>query len=342
MGKLDDLIQTDNSFYSVRSDGSTMLAVKIQNVFASAQWMLIRTQPNKRVHSDHWVFSKLNGKDSVSFPVVATEELKQVARDGDFLEWQSGFAASAQSEQEIVLNKREQELVQTITTAREAFTQQEQNLQEKAQGFLTDLETKHLETKRVHEQYYKDAQEQLDQEKRMLEDRIQTFQSDLEERQHNITSTYNDVLAHVQEGRKQLQEQHDTSIQAVEQQSQQIQTLATTFQQSFDTKEQTLTHLVSTKTQELEEKIQTLRTDLEAQRPLSIEKHRQNTLQAASRLAIGLIIAGVAFIALTVWAAFLLSSNAQLIEIFGGICALLALIVAPLIAGISFLRPKNA
>lgn len=87
------MIRTENCFYSVRSDDSMLLVLKVRETFNEYLWMLIRTDTKKRVQSDNWPFSKIGNKEAVSFPVLPTDELKKTAHEGDFLEWLPGCAA---------------------------------------------------------------------------------------------------------------------------------------------------------------------------------------------------------------------------------------------------------
>jgi hypothetical protein len=297
MAKLDEALHTENSFYSVRSDGSTLLVLKIRNAFPTSLWMLVRTNTQKQVRSDHWAFSKLGDKETVSFPVVSTDEL-----------------------------------------------------QEKIQAVLDTLKEREQETKIEQEKRTKEIQELLDQKEQALETRIQAFHSDLGERQQTIQSEHTSILAEVQVGGEQikgeakyfqvtLKENRDTAFAEIGRQVQQVQTLVETTQHSIEAKEQALSGLVATQTHELGEQVKTLQTDLAEQQPLSTEKYRQDAARKAFWLSLWLVIAAVVFFALTLLAPLLPSANTVLIEIFGSVSAILALIIS----GITFfLRTKNA
>lgn len=351
MVKLDDTLYKENSFYSVRSDGSILLALKVRDAaVSSTTWMLVRTNTQKQVRSDHWAFSKLNDKETVSFPVVSTEELKRAAREGDFLEWQVGFAAPAQSEQELLLSEREQALEQKIQAAKATFERKEQEIQEKIQTLLEALKEREEEAKRALETQAQGKQEVIDQKSLDLETRIQAVLTDLNERQQTIQSEHDSVLTAVQDGSEKikgeakyfqvtLKESRETAMAEIGRQIQQAQTLIETFQHSVEAKEQTLSGLVATQTHELGEQVKTLQADLAGQQPLSAEKYRQDAARKAFWLSLWLVVAGVVFFALTLLAPLLPSANTVLIETFGSVSAFLAL----LIAGITFfLRTKNA
>jgi hypothetical protein len=108
MSQLSEVIQTENTFYSVRSDGSAMFVLKVHDGQLSLypSWVYMRTDASRRVHSSQWGFLKMDGKDTASFPLVSTDELKNRALAFDFVEWQGGLMTPMQSENDILLDRR--------------------------------------------------------------------------------------------------------------------------------------------------------------------------------------------------------------------------------------------
>src|SRR5436305_860834 len=129
MATLEEMISTENCFYSVRSDNSMLLVLKVRETYTHRLWVLIRTDTKKQARSDEWPLSKIGNKESVMFPALSTEELTKSAHEGDFLEWLPGCAAPAQSESEMLLDERERLLEKRITGVSTTLSEQRSSIE---------------------------------------------------------------------------------------------------------------------------------------------------------------------------------------------------------------------
>ncbi|GCF07336.1 hypothetical protein [Dictyobacter arantiisoli] len=273
MPQLSEVIQTENSLYSVRSDGSSMFALKVRDPYptlapAHSLWMYVRTDPNKQIRSDQWGFLKLDGKDTVSLPMVTTDELTRKAHAADFLEWHGSLIAPLQSENDLLLNKR-------------------------IETFFSDLEE--------HQQKLQTAQTAIES---TVEKSFQRIQGEAS----RVVALTEDVSKLVAKETKEISKHNQTLLDV------------------FARKEQTLSAIVETKTQDLEVKVATLQSDLVAQKPLSMEKHRQDVTLKSFILALCLFLLMIIFGIVILYAPRISSTNGILVDVISGVVIVLSLI----------------
>jgi len=188
MAKLEEMIETESCFYSVRSDNSMLLALKVRETFTHRSWILIRTDTQRRAQSETWPLTKIGDKESALFPALSLEELKKSAHEGDFLEWLPGCAAPAQSETEILLNERERLLEERIAEASTTLIEQAHGIEARIERFLSELDTRQQGVK-------SEAEILLNEREKLLEERIAETLATLSEQGRGIEARIQNFLS---------------------------------------------------------------------------------------------------------------------------------------------------
>lgn len=210
MAALEEMIDTESCFYSVRSDNSMLLVLKIRGTYTQRSWVLIRTDTKKQAQSDDWPLSKIGNKEAVQFPALSTEELKKSAYEGDFLEWLPGCAAPAQSESEILLDERERRLEERIAEASSAQDERERSVEAKIEHFLSELDARSTGINseveallngrsKLLEERQAESLATLSDQGRKIETTIQTFLAELDGINSEHITAVGELLQEVQQ-----------------------------------------------------------------------------------------------------------------------------------------------
>ncbi len=285
MATLEEMIKTESCFYSVRSDDSMLLVLKVRESYTHRSWVLIRTDTKKQARSDEWPLSKIGNKEMALFPALSTEELTQSAHEGDFLEWLPGCAAPAQSESEILLDKRERLLEKRIGEVSTALSEQKQSIEARIEDFLSELNTQQEGMKSeteallhkqegILEKQKAEALAAIGEQGREVNTRIENFLSELPGMASEQIATAEDLLQEAQKEAERikgevkyfqmtLDEKRKESLAAFEQRSDQASEAIGRAQHAFNEQWEEAATALTQQVQTAETRISHLQSSLE-------------------------------------------------------------------------------